>query len=239
MVNRVFGWIKCCRIIKEDIKGMNIAIDGPAGAGKSSIAKRVAKELSYVYVDTGAMYRTIALYFIQKGIDLEDESAVSAGCDAIDIVLQYQDGAQIVLLNGEDVSTAIRQEEVGAGASKVARYGEVRSKLVGMQRKMAETTDLIMDGRDIGTVVLPNADAKIYLTASSIVRAKRRFLELQEKGVDCDLNQIEQDIIARDEQDMNREISPLRQAEDAILVDSSDMSIDEVVETIKKIVKDC
>lgn len=218
---------------------MNIAIDGPAGAGKSSIAKRVAKELSFVYVDTGAMYRTMALYFLENMIPVDDEDEVSAHCDEIDIKLEYIDNSQIVRLNGKDVSDDIRKEEVGNTASIVAKYTAVRNKLVALQRRMAETTDLIMDGRDIGTVVLPNAEAKIYLTASSAVRAKRRFLELQEKGVSCDLDKIEEDIIARDKQDMNREISPLKQAEDAILVDSSDMTIDEVVEAIKKIVKEC
>lgn len=218
---------------------MNIAIDGPAGAGKSSIAKRVAKELAFVYVDTGAMYRTMALYFLENMIPVDDEDEVSAHCDEIDIKLEYIDNSQIVRLNGKDVSDDIRKEEVGNTASLVAKYTAVRNKLVALQRRMAETTDLIMDGRDIGTVVLPNAEAKIYLTASSAVRAKRRFLELQEKGVSCDLDKIEEDIIARDKQDMNREISPLKQAEDAILVDSSDMTIDEVVEAIKKIVKEC
>lgn len=218
---------------------MNIAIDGPAGAGKSSIAKRVAKELAFVYVDTGAMYRTMALYFLENMIPVDDEDEVSSHCDEIDIKLEYIDNSQIVRLNGKDVSDDIRKEEVGNTASIVAKYTAVRNKLVALQRRMAETTDLIMDGRDIGTVVLPNAEAKIYLTASSAVRAKRRFLELQEKGVSCDLDKIEEDIIARDKQDMNREISPLKQAEDAILVDSSDMTIDEVVEAIKKIVKEC
>lgn len=218
---------------------MNIAIDGPAGAGKSSIAKRVAKELAFVYVDTGAMYRTMALYFLENQIPVDDEDEVSAHCDEIDIKLEYIDNSQIVRLNGKDVSDDIRKEEVGNTASIVAKYTAVRNKLVALQRRMAETTDLIMDGRDIGTVVLPNAEAKIYLTASSAVRAKRRFLELQEKGISCDLDKIEEDIIARDKQDMNREISPLKQAEDAILVDSSDMTIDEVVETIKNIVKEC
>ena len=218
---------------------MNIAIDGPAGAGKSSIAKRVAKELAFVYVDTGAMYRTMALYFLENMIPVDYEDEVSSHCDEIDIKLEYIDNSQIVRLNGKDVSDDIRKEEVGNTASIVAKYTAVRNKLVALQRRMAETTDLIMDGRDIGTVVLPNAEAKIYLTASSAVRAKRRFLELQEKGVSCDLDKIEEDIIARDKQDMNREISPLKQAEDAILVDSSDMTIDEVVEAIKKIVKEC
>lgn len=154
---------------------MNIAIDGPAGAGKSSIAKRVAKELSFVYVDTGAMYRTMALYFLQNGIDVNKEEEVSAHCDEIDIRLEYREGTQFIFLNGNDVSAEIRKEEVGNTASTVAKYTAVRTKLVAIQQEMAVSTDLIMDGRDIGTVVLPNAEVKIYLTASSAVRAKRRF----------------------------------------------------------------
>lgn len=215
----------------------NVAIDGPAGAGKSSIAKLAAKELSFVYVDTGAMYRTMALYFLRAGISLEDEKQISEKCDAIQIDLKHENGEQQIYLNGENVSTAIRKEEVGNAASRVARYTSVREKLVDLQRKLAQTTDIIMDGRDIGTVVLPNAQAKIYLTASAKERARRRFLELQGKKVECDLAQIEKDIIARDEQDMNRKVSPLKQAEDAILIDSSDMSIEEVVNRIIEIVK--
>ena len=215
----------------------NVAIDGPAGAGKSSIAKMVAKEMSFVYVDTGAMYRTMALYFIRKGICLSEKDQVEKDCDQIKIRLAYENGAQQIFLNGENVSSEIRKEEVGKGASTVAKYGKVRQKLVDLQRELAKTTDIIMDGRDIGTVVLPDANVKIYLTASSRVRANRRFLELKQKGVDADLDQIEKDIISRDEQDMNREISPLKQAEDAKLLDTSDMSIPEVVEAIKKLLR--
>lgn len=217
---------------------MNIAIDGPAGAGKSSIAKMVAKDLEFVYVDTGAMYRTLAYHCLTSHVDIQNETAVSEAVKDVSVVLEYQDGVQHVLLNGTDVSTEIRKEEVGTAASAVAKYTVVREKLVALQRELAKTTDIIMDGRDIGTVVLPNAEVKIYLTASSAERAKRRFLELKEKGVDCDIEQIEKDIIARDEQDMNREIAPLKQAENAVLVDSSDMSIEEVVNTIKTIVKE-
>lgn len=211
---------------------MNIAVDGPAGAGKSSIAKLVAKKMSFVYFDTGAMYRTIALYFLKKGIDTKEEEQVVSHLDEIDIEIQHRDGEQQIFLNGENVSKEIRNEKVGNNASVVAKYGKVRERLVALQQEKAASQDVIMDGRDIGTVVLPNADVKIYLTASPAVRAERRYKELQEKGVACDLKKIEEDIIARDEQDMNREISPLRQAEDAVLVDSSDMSIDEVVEKI-------
>ena len=211
---------------------MNIAIDGPAGAGKSSIAKLAAKKLNYVYVDTGAMFRTMAYYFLINGINPKEESQVNENCDAIHIEIQYSAGEQHISLNGKDVSKEIRQEEVGKNASVVAKYPKVREKLLELQRKMAASTNVIMDGRDIGTVVLPDAECKIFLTASSRVRAERRYKELVERGENCDLEQIEKDIIARDEQDMNREIAPLKQAEDAVLVDSSDMTIDEVVNKI-------
>lgn len=216
---------------------MNIALDGPAGAGKSSIAKLVAKKLSFVYLDTGAMYRTIALYVLKNQIAPSDEAAVVAKLDDIEITLSHKNGEQQIFLNGENVSKEIRKEEVGKTASVVAKYGKVREKLVSLQQKIASEKDVIMDGRDIGTVVLPNAEVKIYLTAGSRVRAERRYKELQEKGETCDLDQIEKDIILRDEQDMNREISPLRQADDAVLVDSSDMSIEEVVNCLIDIVE--
>lgn len=214
---------------------MNIAIDGPAGAGKSTIAKKLAKEMGYVYVDTGAMYRAMALYFLMHGIEAENEAAVSAAVEKVDISIRYQDGEQQVILNGENVNGKIRQEEVGNMASATSIYPKVRSKLVALQQKLAETTDVIMDGRDIGTCVLPGAEVKIYLTASSLTRAKRRYNELQAKGVSCDLEEIQKDIEDRDYRDMHRETSPLKQAEDAVLVDSSEMNIDEVVDTIRKI----
>lgn len=216
---------------------MNIAIDGPAGAGKSSIAKLVAQKLSFVYFDTGAMYRTIALYALEHHINPAREEDVVAVLDEIQITLSHEDGEQEIFLNGTNVSKDIRREEVGKNASTVAKYAAVRQKLVSLQQEIAADMDVIMDGRDIGTVVLPNAEVKIYLTASANVRAKRRYKELQEKGESCDLTQIEKDIIARDEQDMNREISPLRQAEDAVLVDSSDMTIEEVVNCLIDIIK--
>ena len=217
---------------------MNIAIDGPAGAGKSSIAKIVAKKLSFIYLDTGAMYRTTAYYFLKNGLNPSDKELVESKCDDINIEIKYEDGAQQVYLNGENVSTEIRNEEVGNNASVVAAYGKVREKLVSLQQSIAKSNDVIMDGRDIGTVVLPDAELKIYLTASSKERASRRFKELTEKGVACDFDKIEQDIIARDEQDMNREISPLKQADDAVLVDSSDMTIDEVVNRILELTEE-
>ncbi len=211
---------------------MNIAIDGPAGAGKSSIAKLVAERLSFIYIDTGAMYRTMALYFMNRGINTKDQMLVESRCEEIDIRIHYENGEQQIFLNGDNVSVKIREEQVGNEASVVASYGKVREKLVALQRSMAASSDVIMDGRDIGTVVLPDADVKIYLTASSAVRAERRYKELTEKGAVCDLKKIEEDIKIRDYQDMNREISPLKQAEDAVLVDSSDMTIDQVIEEI-------
>ena len=210
----------------------SVAIDGPAGAGKSTIAKMVAKKLEFIYVDTGAMYRAMALHLLRKGIPATDSAAISAACEDADITIQYQNGEQVVLLNGENVNGLIRTEEVGNMASSSSTNGDVRKKLVALQQKLAKTAEVIMDGRDIGTVVLPDADVKIYLTAGSDVRAKRRFDELTAKGEICDLQKIEKDIIERDERDMNREISPLKQADDAILVDSSYMTIEEVVEKI-------
>lgn len=216
----------------------NIAIDGPAGAGKSTIAKQLAKELSFIYVDTGAMYRSMALYFMRNDIAKEDEAAISDACKTVEVSIAYENGEQQVLLNGENVSKEIRKEEVGKMASATSVYKEVRTKLVELQQKLAADKDVIMDGRDIGTCVLPNAQVKIYLTASVETRAERRYQELQEKGADCDLEVIKKDIADRDYQDMHREISPLKQAEDAILVDSSDMGIEEVVETIKNIYRE-
>ena len=216
---------------------MKIAIDGPAGAGKSSIAKLVAKKLSFVYVDTGAMFRTVAYYFLSQGKDPSDAEMVTEECEKISISIEYKDGAQHIFLDGTDVSTEIRQEEVGKNASVVAKNQAVRNRLLALQRQMAEKQDVIMDGRDIGTVVLPDAQVKIYLTASASVRAERRYKELVEKGESCNLKKIEEEIIARDEQDMNREIAPLKQAEDAVLVDSSYMTIEEVVDKIIEIVE--
>lgn len=216
---------------------MKIAIDGPAGAGKSSIAKLVAKKMSFVYVDTGAMFRTVAYYFLSQGKDPSDAEMVTEECEKISISIEYKDGAQHIFLDGTDVSTEIRQEEVGKNASVVAKNQAVRNRLLALQRQMAEKQDVIMDGRDIGTVVLPDAQVKIYLTASASVRAERRYKELVEKGETCNLKKIEEDIIARDEQDMNREIAPLKQAEDAVLVDSSYMTIEEVVDKIIEIVE--
>ena len=214
---------------------MNIAIDGPAGAGKSTIAKRLAKKLGFIYVDTGAMYRAMAYYFLQHNIDAKVENGIAAACADVDVTITYENGEQQVLLNGENVNGVIRNEEVGNMASSTSVYPVVRKKLVELQRQLAKSADVIMDGRDIGTCVLPDAQVKIYLTASSATRAKRRYDELTEKGVSCDLAEIEKDIIDRDYRDMHRETSPLRQAEDAVLVDSSEMNIDEVVDAIYQV----
>ena len=212
--------------------GYNVAIDGPAGAGKSTIAKLVAKEKGYIYVDTGAMYRAMAIHFLKKGIHPEETGKVVAACEDADVTIAYEDGVQQVYLNGENVTGKLRTEEVGNMASKTAAIPQVRKKLLELQRSLARTSDVIMDGRDIGTNILPDADVKIYLTASVDTRAKRRYEELTEKGIPCDYEEIKIDIRNRDERDMNRETAPLRQAEDAVLVDSSDMGIEEVVHTI-------
>ena len=213
----------------------NIAVDGPAGAGKSTIAKQVAKKLGLIYVDTGAMYRAMALYMVRMGIDVEDEERVIENCKNADITIKYEDGVQVVYLNGENVNAHLRKEEVSNAASKVSVIGAVRARLVALQKKLAASSDCIMDGRDIGTCVLPDADAKIFLTASSAVRAKRRYDELTAKGEQCDLAKIQADIEERDYRDMNRENSPLKQAEDAVFVDSSYMTIEEVVDAIIRI----
>jgi cytidylate kinase len=217
----------------------SIAIDGPAGAGKSSIAKALSKRLGYIYIDTGAMYRAVALFFVENNISDGADSRIESLLDKLEISIKYEDGAQKVILNGEDVTDKLRLEEIGKLASKFSAIGSVREKLVALQRKLAQKENVVMDGRDIGTVVLPNADLKIYLSASSKVRAKRRYLELLEKGhTDLDINEIEDEIIKRDEADMNREISPLKQADDAYYLDSSDMTLEEVVSKILSMVKE-
>jgi cytidylate kinase len=220
------------------MKHYSIAIDGPAGAGKSTIAKRIAKHLNFIYVDTGAMYRALALYFIRNNISPDEKEKIKNACNNADITIEYLNGEQQVILNGENVSHLIRTEEVGNMASAASVYPSVRLKLVELQRNLAKKANVVMDGRDIGTYVLPNADLKIYLTAGSSERARRRYLELKERGIAADISEIEKDIIERDKRDMNRDFAPLRQAEDAILIDSSDMTIEEVNETIIKHVPD-
>ena len=217
--------------------GYNIAIDGPAGAGKSTIAKAVAKRENLIYVDTGAMYRAMALFMLREKVNLADAEAVALKCTEADITIRYENGVQVVLLNGENVNGFLRTEEVGNAASTISVIGKVREKLVELQKKLAAESNCVMDGRDIGTCVLPNAQLKIYLTASSLVRAKRRYEELAAKGEVCNLEKIRADIEERDYRDMHREIFPLRQAEDAILIDSSDMTVEEVISRIISLVK--
>ena len=215
---------------------ISVAIDGPSGAGKSTLAKRLAKELGYLYVDTGAMYRSIGLFALRKGVDPKDEAAVTALLPQIQIELRYVDGAQRVLLCGEDVSEAIRAEEVGMATSAVSAHPPVRAFLLELQRGMARTHDILMDGRDIGTVILPNASVKIFLTASAEARATRRFRDLQEKGVDTDFETVLEDIRRRDYQDSHRATAPLRQAEDAVLVDTSEMDLEESFQALKSLI---
>ena len=216
---------------------MNIAIDGPAGAGKSTIARLAAKKLGYIYVDTGAMYRAIALYLIWREVDIYDEEALSKALERANINIVYENGVQHVFLNLQDVSAEIRSERVSIMASKTSALSPVRAKLLDLQRDIAAKNDVIMDGRDIGTNILPNAEVKIYLDASPDVRAKRRFDEMKNKGEKPDFESIKKNIIERDQQDMNRKLAPLKKADDAVLIDSSYMSIDEVVEEIVGLVK--
>ncbi len=222
-----------------DVMSYQIAIDGPAGAGKSTIAKELAKQLGFIYVDTGAMYRAMALYLLREEVPMDDSGKISAASQRADITIAYKDGLQQVLLDGENVTAFLRTEEVGNMASVSSANPDVRKKLVELQQNLADRENVVMDGRDIGTCVLPNADVKVYLTASAACRAKRRYEELTAKGETCDLGVIEADIEKRDHQDMTREHSPLRQAEDAVLLDSSDMTIREVVERILVLVERC
>lgn len=215
--------------------GYNVAIDGPAGAGKSTIAKLVASKKGYIYVDTGAMYRGLAVHFIKKGIDPENESEIIAALDSANVNIGYENGIQQIYLNDENITSMLRNEEVGNMASITSAVPKVRAKLLELQRTLAREKDVVMDGRDIGTAILPNADVKIYLTASAMTRAKRRFDELTAKGIPCDINEIAADIEERDRRDMTRETSPLKKADDAFLIDSSEMTIDEVVDEIIKL----
>ena len=217
--------------------GYNVAIDGPAGAGKSTIAKRVAKEKDFIYIDTGAMFRAMAIHFLRCGIAADDHEKISEAVKDVNVTISYVNGEQNVFLNGENVTGQLRTEEVGNMASASSVNGDVRKKLLELQRKLAASANVVMDGRDIGTVVLPDADVKVYLTASVEVRAQRRYKELIEKGQEADLEKIKKDIEERDYRDMNRDIAPLRQAEDAILVDSSYMTIDENVQAILDLIK--
>ena len=213
---------------------ISVAIDGPSGAGKSSLAKRLAKDPGYVYVDTGAMYRSIGLYAVRAGVDPKDEAAVTALLPQIKLAIRLVDGAQHIYLNGEDVSDAIRAENIGMAASAVSAHPPVRAFLLDTQRGLATDQNILMDGRDIGTVVLPNATVKIFLTASAEARAERRRKELEEKGQPADFATVLADIQQRDYQDTHRAIAPLKQADDAILVDTSDIGFDESFELLKR-----
>ncbi len=216
----------------------NIAIDGPAGAGKSTVAKRAAQELGFIYVDTGAMYRTIALSLLRGGVDITDPDELAKALDQIEISIEYKDLVQHMFLNKEDVTDSIRTEQISEYASKSSAISAVRQKILDMQRDMAAKMDVLMDGRDIGTVILPGADLKIFLTASVDVRAERRFLEQKQKGETCSLEAIRKEIEDRDYRDMHREIAPLKMAEDAVLLDTSDMDPDQVVARIVSLAKE-
>lgn len=213
---------------------ISVAIDGPSGAGKSSMARRLAADLGYTYVDTGTMYRAIGLYARRAGADTKNADAVGALLPQIQLDIRLQDGAQHILLNGEDVTEAVRAEEIGMAASDVSAHPAVRTFLLDTQRNLAASRDVLMDGRDIGTVVLPNATVKIYLTASADARARRRLAELLEKGKQTDYATVLADIEQRDYQDTHRAVAPLRQAEDAVLVDTSDIGIEESFALLKK-----
>lgn len=213
---------------------ISVAIDGPSGAGKSSLAKRLAADLGYVYVDTGAMYRSIGLYAVRQGVDLHDAAAVAALLPQIRLDIRLEAGTQHVYLNGEDVSEAIRAEEIGMAASAVSAHPVVREFLLDTQRGLAANQNVLMDGRDIGTVVLPHATVKIFLTASAEARAQRRYKELQDKGQPTDFATVLADIRQRDDQDTHRAVAPLRQAEDAIRIDTSDIDFDQSFAVLKR-----
>lgn len=216
---------------------INIAIDGPAGSGKTTVAKQISKMLDILYLDTGAMYRACGLYALNQGVSVDDEEKVNELMKSLDLKIEYYNGAQHTILFGKDVSEDIRRNEVSSLASKISVHKSVRLKMLEMQREIASKTDCVLDGRDIGSFVLPNAEFKFFLTASVQVRAKRRFLELQAKGMEVDLAQLEQEIAERDYRDSHREIAPLTQAEDALFVDTSDMTIDQVINLILERVK--
>lgn len=218
--------------------GFNIAIDGPAGAGKSTAARQAAERLGFIYVDTGAMYRTIALYLLRHHIDVEDEKTLQEALDNISVSISYDNGVQHMLLNGEDVTGMIRTQEVSDEASRSSAHPAVRQKLLQLQRGLADTCDVLMDGRDIGTKILPDAGLKIFLTASVDERAKRRYKELEEKGESVSFEEIRSQIEERDYRDTHREVSPLCQAADAVLLDTSDMDLDMVVSAIVNMAKE-
>lgn len=218
--------------LRKDLQKFSIALDGPSGSGKSTVAKLLAKKFNILYLDTGAMYRACALKAISAGVDMQDNSAVSSLMQTLDLKIVYSEGSQHTVLDGKDVSEDIRRPEVSMAASKISALRCVREKMVEMQRKIASEQSCVLDGRDIGSFVLPKAEFKFYITASSKVRAKRRYDELKAKGFDVDLDSLQKEIEERDRNDSTREFSPLKQAEDAVLVDTSDMTVNEVVQTI-------
>lgn len=218
--------------------GFNIAIDGPAGAGKSTIARRTAQELSFIYVDTGALYRALAVFLVDEGVSPEDTEKVKEAVKSVKVSIAYENGEQQVLVNGKNVTDRLRAESVGNMASTISAIPAVRAALLDLQRDLAKAHDVLMDGRDIGTNVLPDAELKIYLTASVETRAERRYRDLQEKGVEKPLSEIKKEIEERDHRDMTRAIAPLKQAEDAVYLDTSHMNIDEVVEAIRKLYRE-
>ena len=218
--------------------GFNIAIDGPAGAGKSTIARRTAQELSFIYVDTGALYRALAVFLVDEGVSPEDTEKVKEAVKSVKVSIAYENGEQQVLVNGKNVTDRLREESVGNMASTISAIPAVRAALLDLQRDLAKAHDVLMDGRDIGTNVLPDAELKIYLTASVETRAERRYRDLQEKGVEKPLSEIKKEIEERDHRDMTRAIAPLKQAEDAVYLDTSHMNIDEVVEAIRKLYRE-
>ena len=217
---------------------LNVGIDGPVGAGKSTVADAVAAKLGILHLDTGAMYRALGLTALRRNMDVQDEQAIVALCNSLNFTVSHEADGQHTFVEGEDVTGLIRTQEVGMAASTVSRYADVRKAMVRLQQKLASETDMLLDGRDICTTVLPNATAKIYLTASAEERARRRFLELQKKNSPETFEQVLEEVIKRDEQDMNRPVEPLRQAEDAVLVDSTNLTFDEVVDTILRIVEE-
>ena len=220
------------------MKNFAVAIDGPSGAGKSSLARRCAQELGFLYVDTGAIYRTVGLAALRRGVDRKDEAAVAAILPELDIALRYEDGEQRMFLNGEDVSREIRLPEISLCASDVSAHAAVRDYLMETQRRLARENRVIMDGRDIGTVVLPDAPLKIYLTASAEARAERRMKELAAKGVEQAFDEVLREIVQRDEQDMSREVAPLRRAEDAVLVDTTEIDFEESFRLLCRIIRE-
>jgi cytidylate kinase len=217
---------------------INIAIDGPAGAGKSTLSRMLAKKLGFIYVDTGALYRAVGLYAVQKGVGTGDAKSVQALLPEIKLALVYSDKGQRVILCGEDVSEKIRQPEISMAASEVSAIPAVREFLLGLQKEMAEKNNVVMDGRDIGTVILPHAQLKIFLTASKQDRARRRTIELKSRGMQADYEKVLADIIVRDAQDSGREIAPLKAAADAVIVDTTGYEISQAIEKLLEITKE-